>query len=421
VDVKPSAARTDDLETELASLEAIASMTGGSSVPPTRVAHARSLLEQRKDGAVGEAVDDEERMTAAEWEQLQQRNAHGPHVDERGRSRNLPNITRAQSLAEVDEYRGAWEHYVRTGSDHRLDALGAERRALAEGSGSSGGYLVPPLFLNKIVERLQLIASVRSVAQVIQTDSGQTLSFPTTDLTGQEGEIVGENVAVTELDSTYATANLPTFVYDSKLTRVPLPLLQDSAIDLESFLPAKLADRIARIQNRHFTLGTGTGQPQGFVTGGTVRETAATGNTVTVPYDSLVNLVHSIDPAYRADPQSCVWIMADATFAAVRKLKDLQNRPLVEPDLQSGLPASLFGYRIVVNNYMATPAANAKSIAFGNFQAGYLVRDVRDSVNVMRLSERYAEFLQVGFLLWLRSGGLVQDTNAYSLFQHSAT
>jgi len=69
---------------------------------------------------------------------------------------------------------------------------------------------------------------------------------------------------------------------------------------------------------------------------------------------------------------------------------------------------------------MAVPAASAKSLMFGDFRAGYVVRDVI-GLQALRLDERFAEFLQVAFLAFQRSGGTVQDTSAYTILQNSAT
>jgi HK97 family phage major capsid protein len=52
---------------------------------------------------------------------------------------------------------------------------------------------------------------------------------------------------------------------------------------------------------------------------------------------------------------------------------------------------------------MATMTISAKSILFGDFSK-YLIRDVRD-FTLLRLDERYAEFLQVAFLAFMRSDG----------------
>jgi HK97 family phage major capsid protein len=101
-------------------------------------------------------------------------------------------------------------------------------------------------------------------------------------------------------------------------------------------------------------------------------------------------------------------------------LKDTQGRPLWEPSLQVGVPSTLLGYSVKINNFMATMAANAKSIAFGDFNAGYVVREVNGG-GLLRLEERYAELLQVGFIGFGRYDGLVQDSSAIKLYVNSAT
>jgi HK97 family phage major capsid protein len=105
---------------------------------------------------------------------------------------------------------------------------------------------------------------------------------------------------------------------------------------------------------------------------------------------------------------------------AVRKLKDSQNRPLWEPSLQSGQPDSLLGYPFRINNDMATLAASSKSLLFGNIRQAYVARIVKE-LTTLRLTERYADFLQVGFLGFERADGTMQDANAVRVFATTAT
>lgn len=200
--------------------------------------------------------------------------------------------------------------------------------------------------------------------------------------------------------------------------RVSLQLLNDNAFNLNSWLPRALGRRIGRIQNRHYTVGTGTAQPDGIITSATVGVTLPTGNTTSLTYDGLVDLIDSIDPSYINSNSR--FMMNQATRKTFRKLKDSQNRPLWEPSLQVGVPDSILGYPVALNNYMATPAANAKTVLFGDINAAYVIRDVSD-VAVMRLTERYADFLQVGFLAFQRSDGTLQNASAAKVLVQSAT
>jgi HK97 family phage major capsid protein len=291
-------------------------------------------------------------------------------------------------------------------------------RAAGVGTGSAGGYTVPPEFRNKLIETLKYFSGMRQNAEIITTDTGASLPWMTNNDTGNVGVILAENTAMAELDLTFGTASLDVYMYSSKMTRVSLQLLQDSALNLDDFLPRKLGERIGRIQNQHFTTGTGSSQPQGIVTGGTAVQ-AATGQSTTFTYDTYVDATTRLDPAY-LQGGNLKWMTSQAGVGLWRKLKDTNGNPLWQPSLIVGAPDTFLGYPTVLNNDMPAPAANAKSVIFGDIRAGYVIRDVT-GVRALRLDERYAEFLQVAFLGFQRSGGIVQDTNAYTVVQNSAT
>lgn len=294
-----------------------------------------------------------------------------------------------------------------------------EDRALSVGTLSAGGYTVPEGFRNVVIERSLEFGGMRSVAENITTPTGNTILWPTNDDTGNLGAIVAENVATTELDVSFGSASLGAYLYSSRMIRVSLQFLQDSGItDVEGWLGGKLAERIARIQNQHFTTGTGGGaQPQGIQPTATVGVTLGTGNTTTITADGLIDLVHSLDPSYRG---SAAFMMRDSALAGIRKLKDTTNQYIWQPGLAAGSPDRLLGYPIVVNQDMPAPAASVKSVLFGDFRRAYVIRDVRD-FQLMRLGERYAEFHQVAFLGFSRADGLIQDLNAYRALAQSAT
>jgi HK97 family phage major capsid protein len=330
---------------------------------------------------------------------------------------------------QAEAYANAWRSWMRDGS---TELTSEERSALRSGfvdrkelraqgvaTGAAGGYLVPAPFRAKMVEAMKFFGAMRDVAEVITTETGATLPWPTNDDTANVGAILAENTQVTEQDVTLGQQDVGAYMYTSKLVRVSLQLLNDNAFDMESWLARKLGERIGRAQNAHFTTGTGTSQPEGVQTNAVVGKTGATGQVTTVTYDDLIDLIHSVDPAYRLGGRAG-WMLHDTTLSAARKLKDSQQRPLWEPSVQAGVPDALLGYKYTVNQDMPVMAANAKAILFGDFYAGYLIRDVQD-VQLMRLAERYADFLQVGFLAFARSDGTPQDTAAYKAYRNAAT
>jgi HK97 family phage major capsid protein len=250
------------------------------------------------------------------------------------------------------------------------------------------------------------------------------MPFPTENDTANVGAILAENSQATELDMAFGAVNLAAYVYTSKVVTVPLNLVQDSAFDLDSYIARKLGIRLGRIQNTHFTVGTGTNQPRGIVIDATSGKVGLTGQTLSIIYDDLVDLEHAVDPAYR--PQS-KFMLHDSSLKVIKKIKDTTGRPLWRSSLEGigvsvgNNPDTVNGYPYVINNDMAVMAANAKSVLFGDF-SNYAIRDVL-GVTVMRLTERFADFFQVGFIAWARADGALLDagTHPVAYYANSAT
>jgi HK97 family phage major capsid protein len=123
-----------------------------------------------------------------------------------------------------------------------------------------------------------------------------------------------------------------------------------------------------------------------------------------------VDLVHSVDPAYRVNAR---FMMNDATLKTIKKIKVLQYSgdttgvPLWSPSLVAGQPDTILGYPFVINQSMASPGSSAKKVIFGDLSK-YIIRDVRD-FTLLRLDERFAELGQVAFLAFSRHDGDLLD------------
>ena len=107
--------------------------------------------------------------------------------------------------------------------------------------------------------------------------------------------------------------------------------------------------------------------------------------------------------------------------AVVKKLKDTTGRPLWIPGLSEKSPDTILGYPYAVNQDVAVMAANAKSILFGEFKK-YKIRRIK-GVELLRLNERFAEKLQVGFFGYCRFDGRLLDAglNPIKYYANSAT
>lgn len=298
------------------------------------------------------------------------------------------------------------------------------RAAMSTTTGSEGGFTVEPEYQLSLEIAMRAYGGMRQAATIIQTASGAQMNFPATDPTAEEGEIVGQNTVVSRLDTVMSNITLDVYKYSSKDIAIPFELLQDSFIDLETYINSLLAMRLGRITNKHYQVGTGTGQPRGLSVAAAVGKTGTTGQTLTVLYDDLVDLEHSIDPLYRAAP-GVAYIMHDSTLKVLRKIKDTQGRPIFVPGYEAGNPGGapdrLMGRPIIVDQYVPVMAANAKSIGFGDLRK-YFIRDVMDLTIFRMTDSAFTRLGQVGFLGFMRSGGNMIDVGgAVKFYQNSAT
>lgn len=282
-----------------------------------------------------------------------------------------------------------------------------ETRGLIAGTGSAGGFTVPTGFADTLEAALKDFSGVRQVARVVTTASGNALPWPTMNDTNNEGEIVAEEGSIgAHVGPTFGQVVLNAFKYSSKLVQISRELLEDSAFDLDAVISQALGERIGRISNRHFTVGTGTGQPQG-VTLAPVGKVAAASTGITV--DELLDLFHSVDPAYRNGPQ-VFWMFSDAVFTAIRKLTKADwagGAAVWQPGLAPSAPDTVLGKPFVVNNHMPGFGVNNVTVVFGDFSR-YLIRQV-NTIRIRRLEELYAANDQVGFIAFLRQDGRLLD------------
>lgn len=401
------------------------------------VADAQAILKQDKMSAEDEkkfdalmSAADEKKVQIDRFERAMNAERElGQRLEQRA---GLEYRSADEIHAEEEDENRAFNQYLRVGIlglspedrqilQRRQMAMTPEiRAALSVGTTTAGGFTVPQGFSGQLEDAEKEYGAMLADGgpTFFDTDSGQQIPWPTDNDTSNVGEQLGENTATAEQDITFGSVTFDAYMYSSKLVRVSFQLLEDSAFDLNTFLPRKLGERIGRIVNTRLTTGTGSAQPNGIATAATLGKTGTTGQTTSIIYDDLVDLEHSVDPAYR---KRAKFMMADSSLKVIKKLKDSQNRPLWAPGMAVQAPDTILGYPYIINQDVAVMAANARSVLFGAVEK-YVVRRVKQ-VGILRLQERYAEQLQVGFIAYQRFDGDLLDagTNPVKYYANSAT
>ena len=313
--------------------------------------------------------------------------------------------------------------YMRFGNNVSAEQAIAIRNAMSTTTAAEGGYTVPAEIQAMVVDALKAFGGMRSVAQVITTAGGNSLNYPTSDGTSEVGEIVAENAAASGADITFGTVAVNPYKYSSKKIALPWELIQDSAIDVVSFVTNRLATRLARITNTHYTTGDGSSKPYGVMARAATGKTGATGTATSLGYTDLIDLIHSVNSAYRSN--GARFMLNDASVAVIRKLVDTTGRPIWNPGdaegIAGGTPSTIAGYAYTVNDDVASMAANAKSVAFGDFSQ-FVIRDVANSTSIRRFDDSaFALNGQVGFCGWLRTGSNLLNTAAVKVFVNAAS
>lgn len=321
-----------------------------------------------------------------------------------------------------EELNGAFRSWLRHGfagmSSEERDLMHewSEKRALSTSGATKGATTVPEGFSGYLEEAMKTFGGIMEVANVLDTETGNDIPYPTVNDTGNKGAILGEGTTMGDgVDPVFGSVTVKAFTYSSKPVLISNQLLEDNAVNLEQVIAGMLVDRVMRAFSEHSVGGAGTSTPQGITVGG-VKGVDAGETSIT--YDNLVDLMHSVDPAYR---KNGTWMFHDNTLKALKKLKDAEGAYIFQTSLRDAEPDTVLGKPFIINNDMPEIGASNKSIAFGDFKK-YLVRRVKNFA-VKRLDERYADLNSTAFILFVRLDGRVLDagTNPIKYLEHAGS
>jgi len=315
------------------------------------------------------------------------------------------------------DYRQAFAEMIAAGGDAYVDAevrnVLKEHRVQTAGTTTAGGFTVPTelaTFIEKAMIATGPMYGNQFFTYINSTD-GRTFNIPTVDDTAVTAVAHTEGTQPTDdggKDVTFGQKSLGAFAFDSEWVRWSAELNADSILNMESLLGELLGERLGRIANSKLTTGSGSSDVEGIVTNSAAGKVAAATNAVTA--DEIIDLIHSVDPAYRSAPNTAI-MMSDSTLAAVRKLKDGDGNYLWQMgNYQAGIPQNLLGYNVVVNQAMAGigDGVDSKIMLFGDMSKFYVRKVGAPSLYVAR--ERFAP--DFGILGYIRFDGVLTNTAA---------
>ncbi len=310
--------------------------------------------------------------------------------------RAAPAIKKVTDVGFSDDEVKSFLWWVKTGDD-------APYKAAMQGqTDSEGGYAVPDGFYNTIVEKRNLSSWVRQApTTVIQTDLDRVL-IPAEGTAATKFVVTAEEAAYDENEPTLAQVAVTVHKL-TKVIKVSEELMADNKANLSGFLASAFGRGLAQAENYYFTVGSGSGEPQGVVTGATASTAFAGATAITAT--EIVATPGLIGGAYNV-PSECGFLMKNSMKWYLRGLA-VTNQFAFVPTPQGG---EFVGYPAYISDDMAAMTTGLKSILFGNLNYYCVVE--RAGLTVSRNPYLYEATGQIGIFAKIRLGGAVLQSEA---------
>ena len=295
------------------------------------------------------------------------------------------------------ELRAKVTRWFRTGDDKEI------RETLQAGVAEGGGNTIAPQYLVKeIIKELDASVEIRKRARIIPAMNGfASIGIPTLDSDLNDFEWTSEIGEVPE-DKNMAFGKREMKANQlTKLVKISKRLIKQSNIDIVEFVKQRIAFKLAATLEYNYLYGNGKDKPLGIFAQ-TSDNTAAIPTdrdikvgtaTAAITYDGLVDAVSGLEGGYQ---NGAVWMLNKKAIAALRKLKDKQDRPIWQESLVAGQPSVLLGIPVIQNDFIEDKLESTKYFGFlGNLDYYWIMDSL--SMELQVLYELYSKTNQVGY------------------------
>jgi len=249
---------------------------------------------------------------------------------------------------------------------------------------------------------------MRSVAKIITTATGGVFNWVVNTDVANNGAWLAENTGSAAQDAAYTEVVLNAYKASADYMLVPFELMQDSKFDMVSHINELMATRLHRRTESGYSVGTGSAQPTGISISSGFG--ATTDVTVVLDFDDILDLKHSIDPAYRSNKGH--FMLNDTTLKTLKKAAIASaNQSLWQAGIVGGEPSTIDGDEYVINQDLGdTTTVQAHPLIYGDFQK-YLIRDV-SGMQIKRSDHLNILADQATFVGFMRTDGKILDATA---------
>lgn len=356
----------------------------------------------------------------------------------------------------------------RTALDANALTTAPNSAGVAAGStGYDAGYMIPQGFWQNLQIALKAYGGLLPYIQMLQTDSGQPMPWPTVDPTSIVGRYITEQNQLgfggdsNGTDYQFGQGMLNAWTIVSGVILASVQLINDSAFDVDGFVNDRIGESIGRKVAAELHSGSGSSAILGIetalnarghqaspgmggiylsgsatnwgsTTGGaawSLYQTSSTTGDVSVlkrvngliGFDDVLGMIMTVDPAYRKSGRA-TFVCNDLTLAMLRTITDAMGRPIWSPNVVPDQPDTLYGYPVIIDqntSAVSTSTSTAGGLLFGDFKVAMVGRQV-NGATMLRLTERYADYLQVGYLGYVRMDARSNDLRAAAYYSTNA-
>ena len=278
-----------------------------------------------------------------------------------------------------------------------------EMRALATATATT-----PVTFADFVVEALQVGNPIYDGATKVRTADARNITVPVMAGTAPAAAFVSQGGTISAADPVFTSVTLGANAL-ATLTLASNDLIRSAGFNLVEYIGRAAGRQIAYTAGSACALGTGTVQPNGFVTALNTAGalSTATGSAYWNASD-LITAVYALGVQYRRP--ATAWHMSTSAISKARKLTDSNGQFLLQPSLAAGQPETLLGFVVRENVHMAAVGSASKSVVLIH-EPSYYIREV-GSVDVATSADRYFEINSTGVRAIYTFDGQLPDTSA---------
>ena len=277
---------------------------------------------------------------------------------------------------------------------------------------ANNGAIIPTTIANRIIKAVKDRCPILAKATIYNVKG--TLKVPVWGKANSTHDIaVGYQTEFTEItaDAGKFTSVDWSGYLAGALTLIGKSVEHNGTFSVVNFVVNQMAEEIASFLEKELLVGTANKATGALDTATSLTAAGATAITA----DELIDLQSKVKQVYQAN--AC-WTMHPDTFVAIKKLKDANNRFLLQDDVTGEFPYRLLGKPVYLSDNMPVMAAGAKTVLYGDYSG--LSVNMRENISVEVLREKYATQHAFGVVSWFEFDSKVTDNQKLAVLVQKA-